>query len=199
MAVDAPALGIDLLTVSAHKIGGPKGTGALIVVNPALHWPHPLIRGGGQERNRRAGTENVAGIAGFGAAAEALSGRLATEVEHMAALRQQLEAGFAGIDDMVVFSEAVPRLPNTTLFALNGVRAETAVIAFDLEGVAVSSGAACSSGKVQPSHVLGAMGVQPEIAEAAIRVSWGHATKKADINRCIEAWKKLANVLRKPR
>lgn len=197
MPVDARKLGADFLTVSAHKIGGPKGNGALIVANPALRWPAPLIRGGGQERNRRAGTENVAGIVGFGEAAEAASYNLPIETEHMRALRAELEAALVAIDGTLIFSQPVPRLPNTTLFALQGVRAETAVIAFDLEGVAVSSGAACSSGKVQASHVLAAMGIQPEIAQGAIRVSLGPATKKADINRCIEAWKKLANVLRK--
>lgn len=197
MPVDARALGADLLTISAHKIGGPKGNGALIVSDPALRWPVPLIRGGGQERNRRAGTENVAGIAGFGAAAEAAAYNLPIETKHMSALRSDLEAGLTAVDGIVIFSQQVPRLPNTTLFALKGIRAETAVIAFDLEGVAVSSGAACSSGKVQASHVLAAMGIQPEIALGAIRVSLGPTTKKADINRCIEAWKKLANVLRK--
>lgn len=197
MPIDARALGADLVTVSAHKIGGPKGNGALIVTDPALRWPVPLIRGGGQERNRRAGTENVAGIAGFGAAAEAAAYNLPIETKHMSALRSELEAGLTAIDGTMIFSQQVPRLPNTTLFALKGIRAETAVIAFDLEGVAVSSGAACSSGKVQASHVLAAMGVQPEIAVGAIRVSLGPTTKKADINRCIEAWKKLANVLRK--
>lgn len=197
MPVEAGKLGADLLTLSAHKIGGPKGIGAVVVTNPALRWPAPLIRGGGQERNRRAGTENVAGIAGFGAAAQAAHRNLAVETAQMQAQRMALEAGLQAIDGVIIFSKAVPRLPNTTLFTLNGVRAETAVIAFDLEGVAVSSGAACSSGKVQPSHVLAAMGVQPEIAQGAIRVSLGYATKKADINRCIEAWKKLSNVLRR--
>jgi cysteine desulfurase len=115
----------------------------------------------------------------------------------MSALRSELEAGLIAIDGTMIFSQQVPRLPNTTLFALKGIRAETAVIAFDLEGVAVSSGAACSSGKVQASHVLAAMAIQPEIAVGAILVSLGPTTKKADINRCIEAWKKLANVLRK--
>lgn len=197
MPIDARALGADLLTISAHKIGGPKGNGALIVTDPALRWPVPLIRGGGQERNRRAGTENVAGIAGFGAAVEAAAYNLPIETKHMSALRSELEAGLIAIDGTMIFSQQVPRLPNTTLFALKGIRAETAVIAFDLEGVAVSSGAACSSGKVQASHVLAAMAIQPEIAVGAIRVSLGPTTKKADINRCIEAWKKLANVLRK--
>jgi cysteine desulfurase len=197
MPVEAGRLGADLLTVSAHKIGGPKGIGALVVMNPTMRWPPPLIRGGGQERNRRAGTENVPGIAGFGAAAQTVHENLATEAAHMQTQQAALEAGLQAIEGVIIFGKAVPRLPNTTLFTLNGVRAETAVIAFDLEGVAVSSGAACSSGKVQPSHVLAAMGIQPEIAQGAIRVSLGYATKKADINRCIEAWKKLSNVLRR--
>jgi cysteine desulfurase len=149
VALNAAALGADLITLSAHKIGGPKGVGALVIANGGLHLPSALIRGGGQERNRRAGTENVAGIAGFGAAARAASAHMADETARMGRLRQRLEAGLSQIEGVTIFAAAVPRLPNTTLFAKAGVRAETAVIAFDLEGVAVSSGAACSSGKVQ--------------------------------------------------
>lgn len=192
------ALGADLVTLSAHKIGGPKGVGALVICNGNLHLAPALIRGGGQERNRRAGTENVAGIAGFGAAAAAASIKAASEIQHMQRLRDRLESGLASIEHLVIFSTAVPRLPNTTLFALQGVRAETAVIALDLEGFAVSSGAACSSGKVQPSHVLAAMGVDGELARGAIRLSTGHATKEGDIDRVVETWRKLAGVLRKP-
>ncbi len=187
----------DLVTLSAHKIGGPKGTGALVIVNPDLRSASALIRGGGQERNRRAGTENVVGIAGFGTAAAAASGNLAGEAAHMQQLRDRLEAGLALLAGVTVFATAVPRLPNTTLFALDGVRAETAVIALDLEGIAVSSGAACSSGKMQPSHVLAAMGVSAELARAAIRLSTGYATKASDIDRALEAWRKLSSVLRK--
>lgn len=197
VALDAAALGADLMTLSAHKIGGPKGVGAMVIANAALHLPTALIRGGGQERNRRAGTENVAGIAGFGASARAASANMADETARMGRLRQRLEAGLAQIEGVTIFAAAVPRLPNTTLFARAGVRAETAVIAFDLEGVAVSSGAACSSGKVQPSHVLAAMGVGKELSQGAIRLSSGYATTEGDIDRTLEAWRMLAGVLRR--
>jgi cysteine desulfurase len=196
--LDVAALGADLVTLSAHKIGGPKGIGALVIANPDLQVPAALIRGGGQERNRRAGTENVAGIAGFGMAAAAARIKMAAEAAHMLRLRDRLEAGLASIEGVTVFAKAVTRLPNTTLFASQGVRAETAVIALDLEGFAVSSGAACSSGKVQASHVLAAMGVDKELAQGAIRVSTGYATKEGDIDRALEAWRKLSGVLRKP-
>jgi cysteine desulfurase len=198
VAADVTALGADLVTLSAHKIGGPKGVGALVICGADLHMSTALIRGGGQERNRRAGTENVIGIAGFGAAAKAACANTAAEAQHMRRLRDRLEAGLVSIGGVTIFSSGVPRLPNTTLFALNGVRAETAVIAFDLEGVAVSSGAACSSGKVQASHVLAAMGVARELAEGAIRLSTGSATTEGDIDRCLEAWRMLSGVLRKP-
>jgi cysteine desulfurase len=197
VTLNAGTLGADLLTLSAHKIGGPKGVGALVICNSSLHPPQALIRGGGQERSRRAGTENVAGIAGFGAAAAAAAIKGGAETRHMQALRERLERGLGVIDGMKVFSANVPRLPNTTLFALRGIRAETAVIALDLEGIAVSSGAACSSGKVQPSHVLAAMGVDAELARGAIRMSTGYATKEGDIDRVLETWRKLSGVLRK--
>ena len=146
---DIGALGADLLTLSAHKIGGPKGVGALIRARDDIHFADPLIRGGGQERGLRAGTENVAGIAAFGAAAAVALAQGADEAAAMLALRNRLEAGLKAIaPQAVIFGESAARLPNTTLFALPGMKAETAVIAFDLEGVAVSSGAACSSGKV---------------------------------------------------
>ncbi len=170
MACDINALGADLLTISGHKIGAPKGVGALIRREPG--FSDALIRGGGQERGVRAGTENVAGIVGFGAAAEAVRQSLQAERARMTALRDRLESGLRAASPVVViFGAELERLPNTTLFALAGVKAETAVIALDLEGVAVSSGAACSSGKVQPSHVLAAMGVPQRLARGAVRVS----------------------------
>jgi cysteine desulfurase len=198
VSLDVAALGADLVTLSAHKIGGPKGIGALVIANADLQIPAALIRGGGQERNRRAGTENVAGIAGFGMAAAAARIKMAAEAAHMLRLRDRFEAGLASIEGATVFAKSVTRLPNTTLFASQGVRAETAVIALDLEGFAVSSGAACSSGKVQASHVLAAMGVDKELAQGAIRVSTGYATKEVEIDRLLEAWRKLSGVLRKP-
>lgn len=198
IACDIGSLGADLLTISAHKIGGPKGVGALVRRGEELHFPEPLIRGGGQERGMRAGTENVAGIAGFGAAAAAVRSQFATEVARMRALRTRLEADLRAISpQVVIFGETADRLPNTTLFALEGIKAETAVIAFDLEGIAVSSGAACSSGKVQPSHVLAAMGVPPPLVRGAVRVSLGFTTTEADVERFLGAWRKLAGALSK--
>ena len=198
VACDIGALGADLVTLSAHKIGGAKGVGALIRARDDIHFTDPLIRGGGQERGMRAGTENVAGIAAFGAAAAAARAHQPDEAAAMLALRNRLEAGLKVITPhAVIFGEATERLPNTTLFALSGMRAETAVIAFDLEGVAVSSGAACSSGKVQPSHVLAAMGVSPALTRAAVRVSLGWETTERDIERFLDAWRKLGTALSK--
>jgi cysteine desulfurase len=200
LPLDMVALGADLLTLSAHKIGGPKGAGALLRRSDDIHIAEPLVRGGGQERGWRAGTENVAGIAGFGAAAVAARRNLGSEAAHMARLRDQLEAGLRAITpEVVIFGAAAERLPNTMLFALEGAKAETAVIAFDLEGIAVSSGAACSSGKVQPSHVLGAMGVSPSLLRGAVRVSLGWGTSEIDIARFLTAWRKLATTLSKGR
>jgi cysteine desulfurase len=198
IACDINALGADFLTLSAHKIGGPKGVGALVRAREDIHFPEPLIRGGGQERGLRAGTENVAGIAAFGAAAAAVRRQGAAEAELMLALRHRLEAGLKAIaPGAVIFGAAAERLPNTTLFAAEGMKAETAVISFDLEGIAVSSGAACSSGKVQPSHVLAAMGVSPALTRGAVRVSLGWTTTETDVERFLGAWRKLATALSK--
>ena len=194
--LDMNALHADLMTLSAHKIGGPKGVGALVLAE-GLAGLEPLLRGGGQELSRRAGTENVAGIAGFGAAAKATLDTLADEAIRLKGLRTRLENGLRQTAGILVFSEDAPRLPNTTLFTVPGLKAETAVIGFDLEGIAVSSGSACSSGKVQPSHVLEAMGFGPQIAQGAVRLSLGWSTSDADIDRCLEAWRKLAGSLLK--
>jgi cysteine desulfurase len=194
---DVKALGADLLTLSAHKLGGPKGVGVL-VRRSGIDWPAPLVKGGGQERGTRAGTENVAAIAGFGAAAAGAAADLAAEGRRVAALRDRLEAGLtAEFPQTVIFGQAAERLPNTTLFALPGVKAETAVIGLDLAGVAVSSGAACSSGKVAASHVLAAMGVPSNLARGAVRVSLGYSTQEADIERFLAAWRTLAEPLSK--
>jgi cysteine desulfurase len=190
------ALNADLVTLSAHKIGGPKGAGALVLAE-GLTGLEPLLRGGGQELSRRAGTENVAGIAGFGAAVKAALEALETDTNRLQALRDKLESGLRQTPGAIVFSDAARRLPNTTLFTVPGLRAETAVIGFDLAGVAVSSGSACSSGKVQPSHVLQAMGFGPELAQGAVRLSLGWSTGDADIDLCLEAWRKLAGSLLK--
>ncbi len=194
--LDINALNADLVTVSGHKIGGPKGVGALILAEGLLGL-EPVLRGGGQERGRRAGTENVAGIAGFGAAAAAAMGTLQSDAIRLETQRNRLENGLRETRGMIVFSNEAPRLPNTTLFTVPGLRAETAVIGFDLEGIAVSSGSACSSGKVQPSHVLEAMGFGPKIAQGAVRLSLGWSTSSADIDRCLKAWRNLANTLLK--
>ena len=198
IACDLRALGADLMTLSAHKLGGPQGVGALIR-REALDLD-PQIKGGGQERGARAGTENVPGIAGFGAAATAVRHNWRDEAVRMVALRDRLEAGLKAIaPQAVIFGEAASRLPNTTLFAVPGVKAETAVIALDLEGVAVSSGAACSSGKVTPSHVLAAMGIDAGLTRGAIRVSLGYSTTEAEIEAFLKAWAKLAESLYKSR
>ena len=201
ISCDINELGADFLTISAHKIGGPKGVGALIRRDADVPFPAPLVRGGGQERRIRGGTENVPGIAGFGAAAVATARNFASEAPRLRALRERLETGLKtnSPPGLVVFGSDAPRLPNTTLFAVPGMRAETAVIAFDLEGVAVSSGAACSSGKVQPSHVLAAMGVPPGLARGAVRVSFGPSTSEADIDCFVRAWIKVSGALLKDR
>jgi cysteine desulfurase len=187
------ALDADLMTLSGHKIGGPKGVGAL-VIRSGVTLP-ALIAGGGQERGRRAGTENVPGISGFGAAAAAAVAAAPSEIAHMLRLRGLLEQGLKSDPDLIIFSEAVERLPNTVLFGVPGLRAETAVIGFDLAGIAVSSGAACSSGKVSRSHVLVAMGVPGPLCEGAVRLSLGWATTESEIHRVVEAWRKLSGVL----
>jgi cysteine desulfurase len=191
---DIKVLNADLVTVSGHKIGGPKGVGAVALAE-GVRGLEPWLRGGGQELGHRAGTENVAGIAGFGAAAKAAMGARESDAIRLESLRNRLERGLRETTGAIVFSGDVPRLPNTTLFTVPGLKAETAVIGFDLEGIAASSGSACSSGKVQPSHVLKAMGFGPEIAEGAVRLSLGWSTSPADIDRCLKAWRKLAGTL----
>jgi cysteine desulfurase len=191
---DINLMGADLVTLSAHKIGGPKGVGATVLAEGVAGF-EPLLRGGGQEFGRRAGTENVAGIAGFGAAAKAAIAARESDAARLEGLRNRLETGLRRTGGVTIFSEDASRLPNNTLFTAPGLKAETAVIGFDLEGVAVSSGSACSSGKVQPSHVLQAMGFGPELAQGAVRVSLGWSTREEDIDRCLEAWRKLANTL----
>ena len=160
---DIRSIQADLVTLSAHKVGGPKGVGALVMAED-VQGLEPLLRGGGQELGRRAGTENVAGVAASGAAVKAAMAALEGDAARLQNLRNLLEKGLRETPGMIVFSEDAQRLPNTTLFTVPGLKAETAVIGFDLEGVAVSSGSACSSGKVQPSHVLSAMGYDATVA-----------------------------------
>jgi cysteine desulfurase len=192
--LDMMALGADMVTLSAHKIGGPKGVGALVLAEGAN--VEPLIKGGGQEGRRRAGTENVAGIVGFGVAAELALGGLA-RMDEIAALRDVLEAGVRALrPDAVVLSAGVPRLPNTSCIAVPGVKAETLVIGLDLAGIAVSAGSACSSGKVEASHVLAAMGASPEFAHGAVRVSLGFGSENTDIQRYLSAFGELVKRLK---
>jgi cysteine desulfurase len=187
VAVDWHALGVDLMTLSAHKFGGPQGIGALLV-KPGTPLA-PLIGGGGQEFHLRGGTENVAAICGMAAA---LKPALDDAADAMAAWRDLFELRLKAVSPGVrVFAEEVQRLPNTSCFALDGLLAETAVMALDLHGIAVSSGSACSSGKVGPSHVLEAMGVPAGLARAALRVSLGWNTTERDLTRIIEAWSEL--------
>ena len=191
IAIDIKALGVDVLTLSAHKIGGPQGAGA--IVRASEDWAFaPLATGGGQERRLRAGTENVAAIAGFGAAAKAAAGdldRAATWV----AWRDRIAALVGEGGRATVFSAEVPRLPQTLCFAVPGLTAETLLIALDLAGVAVSSGSACSSGKVSASHVLAAMGVPPALAKCAIRISLGWDSQESDLDLFATAWRSVLN------
>jgi cysteine desulfurase len=186
---DVAALGADALMLSAHKMGGLKGAGALVVARAGINLGAPLMRGGGQERGGRAGTESVATIAAFGAAARACLTELDAEPGRLAGLSERLAVAVRSVaNDAVVFAERAPRLPNTVCFAIPGVEAATLMIALDLAGVAVSSGSACSSGKVAPSHVLAAMGAPAELARGAIRLSLGWASTETDVERFAAAF-----------
>lgn len=190
----AASLGADFIALSAHKIGGPQGAGALILANETVA-PPPLIRGGGQENHHRSGTENVAAIAGFAAAIADLREQK-EEIPRIRALRDYMEARLRTISletgnrvgEPVFFGEGEERLANTSCFAVPGVKAETALISLDLAGIAVSSGSACSSGKVGKSHVLAAMGIDETLASAALRVSLGRGSAKEDTGRFLAAW-----------
>jgi len=192
--VDLSQLDADFLTLSAHKLGGPTGVGALITRDD---WtPAPLLRGGGQEKGMRAGTENLGGIAGFGAAAAAARSGLA-DMPAVTALRDRLQAGLLAACPGAPVHGGGPRLPNTLCVGMPGVPAETQVMALDLAGVAVSAGSACSSGKVTPSHVLTAMGLPEQAAREAIRFSLGWASTEEDVARAIDAWTRLLQRKRK--
>ncbi|AYD01196.1 cysteine desulfurase family protein [Neorhizobium sp. NCHU2750] len=190
MAVDITSLDADFLIVSSHKIGGPKGVGALISRGEVL-MPKPLIRGGGQEKGHRSGTENFHAIIGFGAAAEAMSEDLLGRNERIGSLRDRLEHAMKeAAPDVVIYGEALARAANTSFFTLPGLKAETGQIAFDLEGVSLSAGSACSSGKVGQSHVLTAMGHDADVG--GLRISLGPETTDADIDKAIAAFGKIA-------
>jgi len=177
--------GADLLSLSAHKIGGPQGVGALIV-REGLDLA-PLIRGGGQELRKRAGTENLPGIAGFGAAAEAALTTI-DDFQRLKSLRDRLETQIRQLAPVTIFGAGVERLVNTSCFTMPGVNSEVQIMGLDIAGVAVSAGSACSSGKVESSHVLRAMGVDEQQAGSAIRVSFGWNSKDGDVDRFVEAW-----------
>ena len=195
--LDIAELGVDFLALSAHKLGGPQGAGALILANEALR-PEPLLTGGGQERRHRAGTENVTTIVGFGVAVRHSAHHL-SDIGRIAALRAELERQVLAISpEAKIVGGETERLANTTLFAVPGLSAETAVIAFDLEGIAVSAGSACSSGKVGASHVLEAMG-EAEIARSGVRVSLTSQASAADVEAFAVAWRAIHGRLRQSR
>lgn len=194
IAVDFTALGVHLMSLSAHKIYGPKGVGAL-VVDKALDV-EPLLHGGGQEKGRRAGTENVAAIVGFGAAAELAAAELESRTAHVARLRSRLETGLRELPGVTVFAATAQRLPSTTFFGLPGIDGEALLMALDACDIAVASGAACDSGSAEPSHVLRAMGVDEALARGAVRVSLGQGNCEADIDALLAALRRLGGELR---
>lgn len=190
LPVDINALDADFLILSSHKIGGPKGVGALVSRGEVL-MPKPLIRGGGQEKGHRSGTENFHAIVGFGAAAAAAFENLEERNAAIAGLRDRLEAGMRQVaPDAIIHGEAASRVANTCFFTLPGLKSETGQIAFDLEGIALSAGSACSSGKVGESHVLSAMGYDPKLG--ALRISLGPDTTDEDISQALAAFAKIA-------
>lgn len=184
--VDFAASGAHLMSVSAHKLNGPKGVGALLL-DKAVDM-EPLLHGGGQEKGRRGGTENLAGIVGFGRAAELAQAELAARSSRMGALRQRLEQGLvAQVPQAVVFAAQAERLPNTVFLALPGIDGETLLLELDRQGIALSSGAACGSGYSEPSHVLRAMGVTADLARCAVRVSLGVGNTEQEVDTLIAA------------
>ena len=188
---DRGTAGADLVSLSAHKLGGPKGAGALAIRDKVAL--SPLIVGGGQQRYRRAGTENVPGIAGFGAAARAAIAAIAN-AGAIARMRDDLERRLLALTpDAIIVGAASPRLPNTTCVALPGRLAEILVIKFDMAGIAISAGAACSSGKVGLSPVLASMGLPPGVVRGAVRLSLGATTTAADIDRVCDVWAEIAH------
>lgn len=186
----AHAGGADFLILSAHKLGGPRGVGAFVSRGETL-MPSPLVRGGGQERGHRSGTENLAGILGFAAAARAAGVGIVERNARLGAMRDRLETAMrAAAPDVVIHGQGEARVANTCFFSLPGLKAETGQIAFDLEGIALSAGSACSSGRIGESHVLAAMGVNPRLG--ALRISIGPMTTDADIDRTIDAFARIA-------
>ncbi|UPA26251.1 cysteine desulfurase family protein [Shinella oryzae] len=191
MPVDIEALDADFLILSSHKLGGPKGAGALVSRGEVL-MPAPLIRGGGQEKGHRSGTENPAALAGFAAAARSAADEPAARNGRIAGLRDALEKGMrAATNDVIIHGAEVERVANTSFFSLPGLKSETGQIAFDLEGIALSAGSACSSGKVGQSHVLTAMGF--DAALGGLRVSLGPGSTMTDVERFLAAFSRVVS------
>jgi len=193
IAIDFNALGVHAMTISSHKIGGPLGAGAL-VLNKRIDI-QPLLHGGGQEKGLRSGTENIAAIVGFGAACELATQELADFAQHTAALRTALEVGLSQLN-AVIFAQQTVRLPNTSFFAFENINGETLVTALDQLGFAVASGSACSSASGEPSHVLLAMGVEADLAGAAIRVSFNRDNTLEQVHAFLHALKQALQKLR---
>ncbi len=191
--LDFRALGVHAMTLSAHKLGGPLGAGAL-VVDKRVELS-PLIAGGGQERGLRSGTENVAAIVGFGVACERAVSRREEEAVRLAALRDEVQAALVELGASV-FSAGASRLPNTVFFAVRDIDGETLVGKLDRAGFAVASGSACSSANPEPSHTLLAMGVAPEVARGAVRISLGRDTGADDVRRFIETFARVVGELK---
>ncbi len=193
--VDVRALGVDLLSLSAHKFNGPKGAGVLWIKRGTRMLP--IVTGGKHERNRRAGTENVPAIAGLGVAAALAAGKLGPEAVRVAALRDRLETGILSkVPGTAVNGATGARVPNTTNISFDRVEAESLLIALDLEGIAVSTGSACSSGTLEPSHVLKAMGLPSHRTQNSLRFSLGMFTTEEEIDRVIEVLPRLVEKLR---
>lgn len=196
IAIDFKSLGVDYLTLSAHKFGGPQGVGAL-VFREGLQMPK-FMHGGGQEKRQRAGTENVAAISGFGVAATLAAAEINDYASRMRVLQSRLETGLKSLaSDAVIVGENATRVANTTNVILPFVPAETQLMNMDLEGVAVSSGSACSSGTFKPSHVLAAMGFDETSAKSALRFSYGYATTEAEIDAALSAYGKMVQRLKR--
>jgi cysteine desulfurase len=194
---DLSRLGADALVISGHKLGGLKGAGALVFASSRLHIERALVRGGGQERGARSGTENVTGIASLAVALRESLAQGDVEQQRLAMLRDCMEAQLqAEVPELVIFGSGVPRIGNTSAFSVPGLGAETLLIALDLAGFALSSGSACSSGKVKPSHVLRAMGVAPDLARCALRVSLGWGSVQEDVERFCETFQKTVRNMR---
>lgn len=193
--VDVKALQVNLLSLSGHKLYGPKGVGALYIRRGTRIWP--FIHGGGQERNRRAGTENVAGIVGLGKACELAAVDLEERAERLKQLREQLIEGlFARIEDIRLNGHRTRRLPNNVNICVEGVEGESMLLMLDWEGIAVSTGSACSSGSLEPSHVLEAIGVPPAIAQGSLRFTFGRENSEEDVERVLEVLPPIVTRLR---